>query len=189
MIAAPDPSVAWLEEQQVVMPYTEVALNQSSQGPLGLGFPATSRAETFIRYTYVNGWANTTTATTATAGATTLTVSEGVGITAGCSLRLYDGAITELVTVADSYTFGSTTVPLTSPIAYTHAAGISVGNLPAAIKEAAILMTSAYLKIRGDAAMVMQVTSNPSRQIDGSSGVATDVAHVQQILKPFVRIR
>lgn len=184
-----DPSIAWIEEQEVILPYTQVALNQSSQGPLGLGYPSSSRAETFIRYTYVNGWANTTTAATATAGTNSLTLTNGLGITAGGSLRIYDGANSELVTVANSYTFGSTTVPLTANLSYTHAAGVSVSNLPAAIKEAAILMTSAYLKIRGDASMTMEITSNPSRQIEGSSGVGTDVAHVHQILKPFVRIR
>jgi hypothetical protein len=189
LTAIPDPSIAWLEEQQVIVPYTQIALNQSSQGPLGFGYPSTLRAETFIRYTYVNGWANTTTAATATAGATSLTVASGLGITAGGSLRIYDGASSELVTVADNYTFGSTTVPLTAAITYTHAAGISVSNLPAAIKEAAILMTSSYLKIRGDASMVMDVTSSPSRQIEGNPAVGSDVTHVQQILKPFVRIR
>jgi len=184
-----DPSVAWIEEQEVILPYAQIALNQSSQGPLGFGYPSSSRAETFIRYSYINGWANTTTAASATAGATSLTLSDGLGITAGSSLRIYDGASSELVTVASSYTFGSTTVPLTAAIAYAHAAGISVSNLPAAIKEAAILMTSAYLKIRGDASMVMDITNTPTNQITGSSGVGTDIAHVQQILKPFVRIR
>ena len=189
MTTVTDPSIAWMEEQQVIMPYTEIALNQSSQGPLGFGYPSTSRAETYIKYTYVNGWANSTLTSTATAGATSLTLNTGLGITAGCSLRIYDGASTELVTVADNYTFGSATVPLTAAIAYTHSAGVSVSNLPAAIKEAAILMTSAYLKIRGDASMVMEVTSTPTRQIEGSAAVGNDVAHVQQILKPFVRIR
>jgi hypothetical protein len=185
----PDCSIAWIEEQEVIVPYTEVALNQSSQGPLGFGYPSTSRAETYINYTYVNGWANTTTNGAATAGATTITLSDGLGITAGCALRIFDGASSEIIQVASSYVYGSATVPLTAPLAFNHADGISVSNLPAAIKEAAILMTSAYLKIRGDASLVLDVTTSPGQQIDGSQKIGNDIAHVQQILKPFVRIR
>jgi outer membrane lipoprotein-sorting protein len=106
-------------------------------------------------------------------------------------LYLYDGASTERVTVADSYTFGSTTVPLTSALVYAHTAGVSVSNLPAAIKEATILMTTAYLKIRGDASMTMAITNTATQQSPGtgSGRIGTEVGHVQDLLKPFRRIR
>lgn len=184
-----DPSQAWMEEQEIIFPYANMAYVQSSQGPLGFGFATSERAETFIKYTYINGYANTLIATNASAGATSITVSEGVGIIAGEMLNIYDGASTERVVVADNYTFGSTTVPLAAALAYAHNAGVSVSNLPAAVKEAAILMTTAYLKIRGDASMTMGVTNQATSQIAGSSKVASEINHVQDLLKPFRRIR
>ena len=189
--AVTDPSQAWMEEQEVIFPYANMAYNQSSQGPLGFGFPSNGRAETYIKYTYINGYANSVLASNASIGATSITVAEGAGITAGGMLNLYDGASTERVTVADSYTFGSTTVPLTSGLVYAHTSGVSVSNLPAAIKEATILMATAYLKIRGDASMTMQITNTATQQAPGtgSGRIGTEVGHVQELLKPFRRIR
>jgi hypothetical protein len=33
----PDPSVAWFESQQLIIPISQISLNWSSQGPLGFG--------------------------------------------------------------------------------------------------------------------------------------------------------
>ena len=41
LVSAPDCSIAWLEEQQVIFPYANAATNWSSQGPLSLGFVST----------------------------------------------------------------------------------------------------------------------------------------------------
>lgn len=191
LTAVSDPSQAWMEEQEVIFPYANMAYTQSSQGPLGFGFSTNGRAETFIKYTYINGYANSVLAANTSIGATSLTVAEGAGIIAGGMLNLYDGASSERVTVASTYTFGSTTVPLTSGLVYAHTAGVSVSNLPAAIKEATILMTTAYLKIRGDASMTMQITNTATQQSPGtgSGRIGTEVGHVQELLKPFQRIR
>jgi hypothetical protein len=191
LTTVPDPAQAWLEEQEVIFPYGNMAYTQSSQGPLGFGFTSNGRAETFIKYTYINGYANTILAADVAQGATSITVAEGMGIIAGEMLNLYDGASTERVTVASTYTFGSTTVPLASGLVYAHSTGVSASNLPAAIKEAAILMTTAYLKIRGDAAMTMEVTNAATRQSmgGGAAKLGTEIGHVQEILKPFRRIR
>jgi hypothetical protein len=183
-----DPSTAWIEEQEIIVPYAQLALNQSSQGPLGFGFAASDRAETYVRYSYVNGYANGTFASNANAGATTISVANPLGIIPGEMLNIYDGVSSELVVVADTYTFGSSTVPLAAPLAYAHVAGVSISNLPAAIKEAAILITSGYLKIRGDASLTMGVTSSVTNMIGGSKA-AGDFAHAEQLLKPFRRIR
>jgi len=189
LTAVQDPSQAWLEEGQVVFPYASLPTNMSSQGPLGFGFPSTPRAETYINYSYVNGYGNSTLASSASAGATTLVVDDGTGFVAGEMFTIYDGASTERVTVASTYTFDSNTIPLTSALLFTHAAGVSVSSLPAAIKQACILVTSAFLKIRGDASMVMQVTSNPTTQIPNSQNLGTDLTIAQELLKPFRRIR
>ena len=187
--AVADCSQSWLEEQEIVYPYASLGNNISSQGPLGFGFPASSRAETFIKYTYVNGYTNTLINTASSVGATQLVLADGIGIVAGQMLTIFDGASTETVTVASSYSFGSVTVPLTAATTYSHAVGVSVSALPAAVKQAAILYTSAALKIRGDASLVMAVTTNPSQQIAGSQKIGSDIALAQELLMPFRRMR
>jgi len=184
-----DCSIAWLEEQEIIYPYAQLAQSMSSQGALGFGFPASSRAETYVKYTYVNGYANTLVAVAASAGATSITLEDGVGLAAGCMFTLFDGASTERVVVASTYTFGSATVPLTAPLQYSHAVGVSASALPAAIKQAAILYTTAALKIRGDSSLVMAVTTMPSMQSAGSQRVGSDIALAQEMLAPFRRIR
>jgi hypothetical protein len=184
-----DLSAAWIEEQQIIFPISGVNLNWSSQGSLGFGFPSTPRAETYVTYSYVNGWNVSALAVASNAGATTLILDNGTGITAGQTLKIYDGATSENVTVADTYSYGSSTVPLTSATLYAHTIGDAVSAMPAAVKQAAILVTSAYLKIRGDASMVLDVTNIPGVQLEGSQRVGGDIAHAQDILKPFRRIR
>ncbi|MEI6591298.1 MAG: hypothetical protein WCO24_04765, partial [Actinomycetes bacterium] len=72
---------------------------------------------------------------------------------------------------------------------YGHSVGVSVSALPAAVKQAAILMTSAFLKIRGDASLVLSVTTRPGESIPGSQMLGTDRAVAEDLLKPFRRIR
>jgi hypothetical protein len=188
LYSSTDVSVAWIEEQEIIFPYASQPTNWSSQGPLGFGFPSSAGSEVFINYTYINGYSNTTIATTASAGSSVLLVDDGTGLVAGEMITIFDGANTERVTVASNYTFDSNTVPLVSPLAYTHAVGVSVSSLPAAVKEACILVTSAYLKIRGDASMIMEVTNSPSNQTN-PGGIQTDINAAQQLLMPFRRIR
>jgi hypothetical protein len=184
-----DLSPAWIESQQIVFPFGGVNLNYSSQGPLGLGFPGSARSETYISYSYVNGYPVSTLAVAPSAGATSIILNSGLGITAGQQLKIYDGASTEDVIVATTYTYGSATVPLTTGLLYAHQVGDAVTSLPAAVKQAAIMVTSAYLKIRGDASLVMDVTNRPGQQLEGSQRVGQDVGHAMEILKPFRRMR
>jgi hypothetical protein len=187
--ALTDFSTTWIEEQEIIVPLNNGALTTSSAGPLAIGFTPGTRAETFVNYSYVNGYPVAVLASNVSSGATSITLDSGVGVIAGQVLKIYDGAYTEDVVVANNYTYGSATVPLVSGLLYAHQAGDAVSSLPAAVKQAAILITSAYLKIRGDASLVLDVTNRPGSQIDGSQKVGTDIAHAQEILKPFRRIR
>ena len=189
MTALTNFSNVWIEEQEIIVPLDVGSLTWSGQGPLGLGFTPTPRAETFVNYSYVNGYPVDVLKTNASVGATSITVDSGLGIVAGQDMKIFDGASSENVTVASNYAYGSTTVPLVSATLYAHNAGIAITSLPAAVKEAAILVTSAYLKIRGDASLVLDVTTRPGQQIDGAQKVGSDIAHAQQLLQPFRRIR
>ena len=185
-----DVSSAWIENQQILFPYASMGSLFTNQGPLQFGFPSSSGSPVFLKYTYVNGYANDL-INTAVAGQTTLTVKSGVGITAHDTLKIYDGMYSENVTVADTYTFGSSTVPLTSPLLYSHASGISISALPPAIKEAAILVTTAMLKVRGDSSMTMAVGTLPSYNAtpEISQNIGGDMAMAVDLLKPYRRIR
>jgi hypothetical protein len=184
-----DFSTVWIEEQQFIIPLDMGSLTWSSQGPLGLGFTPSPRAEAFVTYSYVNGYPVAVLAANSSVGATSITVDSGIGIIAGQTLKIFDGASSENVVVASNYTYGSVTVPLAAPAVYAHSSGVAVSSLPAAVKEAVILVTSAYLKIRGDASLVLDVTTRPGQSVDGSQRVGTDIAHAQQLLQPFRRIR
>jgi hypothetical protein len=102
---------------------------------------------------------------------------------------MYDGMNTEIVTVASTYTFGSATVPLTRPLVNAHAIGTSVSALPPAIKQAAILVTTAMLKVRGDSSMTMMVTSQPTMATPGSDRFSDEMRIAADILSTYARIR
>jgi hypothetical protein len=188
MIAATDPSQCWLEPTQFIYPLAELGLTYSSQGPLSFGFPPSVRSQIYTNYTYIAGYVNTGIAT-ATAAATSLTVQDATGIVAGQQLNIYDGSSSERVTVATTYTFGSTTVPLTSALAYTHAAGVAISGLPPAVKEAAILVTTDFLKVRGDNSLTMAVTTRASSGPSVQDIIGSDLALAKELLRPFRKIR
>ena len=182
-----DPSTCWFENQQVIVPVSDSQLTYSSQGPLSFGGVG-ARTPVFVKYTYVAGYVNTT-IVTATATQTTLTVTSGDGFIAGQSYRIYDGASSETITVASTYTFGSTTVPLTSALAFTHAAGVAIGNMPSAIKQATILATTAFIKARGDNSLTMAVTTSASGNISGAQRFGSDLALALDMVSLYRRIR
>jgi len=183
-----DPSKAWFEDQQIIVPLSQLATSYSSQGALSFGVGAAPRQQIFVTYNYTSGFVNSLIAT-ATATQSTLTVQTANGIVAGMQLRIYDGANSERVTVASTYTYGSTTVPLTAPLAYTHANTVSIGNLPQVIKQACILVTTAFLKVRGDNSLTMNVTTQPNGNIGGATRFGNEMAIALEMLGLYRRIR
>jgi hypothetical protein len=184
----PDCSTSWIEDSQIIVNYASLSTTYSSQGPLQFGFPTSPRVETFIKYSYIAGYANTT-IVTATAGQFTLTVKDATGILAGNMLKIYDGMNSENVMVASAYTFGSTTVPLVSPLGYDHATGISISELPPAIKEATILVTTAFLKVRGDSSMTMAISTSASHSTANADKLSDEIALAKELLQPYRRVR
>ena len=85
-------------------------------------------------------------------------------------------------------TQGPGNLPLAFATSYAHAKTISVSALPPSVKQAAIYVTSALLKARGNASMVMQ-TLTPSQIQTSNPSAAGDLAAAWEILKPFRRIR
>jgi len=188
LVSLPDPSTVWFEDQQIIIPLANMATTYSSQGPLAFGPYGAPRQQVYTRYQYTSGYVNSLIAS-ATAAATSLTVQSADGIVAGMSLRIYDGASSEKVTVASSYTYGSTTVPLTSALAYTHTSGVALGNLPQAIKEACILITTAFLKVRGDRSLTMNITTQASSNVFGGALYGSEIELALKMLSLYKRMR
>ena len=190
MVDYPDPSQGWVEDETILLPYSAANIGYSSQGPLQFGLPAAPRQQVYCRYTYIAGFPNTLLAAGVNAGVSTITVTDASGITAGTRLTMYDGANTETVTVASTYTYGSLTVPLTAAVGFAHASGISVSALPPAVKQAAILATTAFIKVRGDTSLTMDVLSSPTQPTNRvPRDIASDLGLAAELLKPFRRIR
>ena len=188
LITLSDCSTAWFEDQQVIIPLAALSTTYTSQGSLALGGYGFPGAPIFCKYTYVAGYVNTT-VVTAVAAATSFVVADGSGIQAGQVLRIWDGANSESVTVASTYTYGSTTVPLASALAYNHAAGMALGNMPTAIKQACILVTTAFIKARGDSSLTMALTTRASGASSGAELYGSDIAMAIQMLDLYRRIR
>ena len=112
------------------------------------------------------------------------------GILANQRLRIYDGANSETVTVASNYTYGSTTVPLTAALTYTHTSTASIGNIPNAIKQACILITTAFIKVRGDSSMTMNITTFPqANPTTGANRYGGEIALALDMVNKYRRIR
>lgn len=180
---------AWIEEQEIIIPNAQLG-NWTSQGPLSFGsYNGGYQNEIFVRYTYVAGYTNTIVAVPSLAGDSTLIVKDGTGIVAGQMLNIYDGSNTELITVDDTYVFGSNSVPTKTPMLYDHDIDTSVSALPPAIKEAVILITTAFLKVRGDSSMSLDVTTSPTIGTPGSQKYADELTLASRLLSSYRRIR
>jgi hypothetical protein len=188
LVSLPDCSTAWFESQQIIIPLANMSTTYSSQGPLAFGPYGAPRQQVFTKYEYTSGYVNNLIAS-ATAAASTMTVQSAEGIVAGMTLRIYDGASSERVTVASNYTYGSTTVLLASPLVYTHASGVAFGNLPTTIKQACILITTAFLKVRGDRSLTMNITTQPSSNGSGAQLYGSEIDLALKMLDLYKRIR
>ena len=183
-----DCSTAWFEDQQVIIPVSQLSTTWSSAGPLSFGNIGNPSQPVFVRYNYTSGYVNNL-MVSAIAGASSMTVQDATGVVAGMQLRIFDGASSEKVTVASNYTYGSTTIPLISPLGFNHVNGVAFGNLPNTIKQAAILVTTGFIKLRGDSSMTMAMTASPSRTVSGTQLYGAEISMALQMLDLYKRVR
>lgn len=180
-----DCSQVWFENQQIVIPLSEINSTYTSQGPLAFGSYG-PRVPIFMKYSYIAGYVNTV--CTGIAGASSLTVINPSGILAGEKYEIVDGPYAESVTVDNSYVYGSTTVPLTAPLLNSHTlAGFS--NMPYAIKQATILTTTAFIKQRGDRSLTMNLTTQPTTNIGNNQRYAGEIALALDMVNLYRRVR
>jgi hypothetical protein len=176
----------WFESDKVIYPIAQTSLSYSSQGPLSFGFPPSSGSQIYVNYNYTCGYVDTV--GSGTAGSSTVTVTDATGILPGQIINFYDGQYSERLTVSPSYTYGSTTVPVTTPLQYTHSS-VTFSGMPGAVKEAAILVVTDFLKVRGDSSMTMAVTTRPSSGPSVQDIIGSDLALAKELLRPFRKVR
>lgn len=183
-----DPTTAWLEPQAVVFPLT--GAGSAYLGALQLGPSYSPLAEQFVTITYWNGYANTLLNGTVSVGAASISVTDRTGFAPGQPFIIYDGASTERLTVASSYTpaTGAGLVTLATAATASHTTGLSVSALPPAVKQAAIYMVNVLLKSRGNSALVMGGIT-PAEIVSNNPAVSNDYAMACDLLEPFRRVR
>jgi hypothetical protein len=135
---------------------------------------------------YINGYANTTLTSPATAGATTIVVDSPLGLYPGIPLTVHDPSAKEPIVVAS---VAGNTVTLAAPLVSAHVAGTNVSALPESIKQAVVLLTSALIKTRGSDALVMgSMRSQPNKVSKTEDGGLEEIDLAVDMLEPFRRV-
>ena len=184
-----DMTNSYIERETFVIQSGQYAT--SSQGPLTIA-SARPGGQALIRYTYTHGWPSTTLTSAPAVGATSFTVADLAGVVAGTQYTIADplaasGDLTETVTVTS--VVASTSTVNCTPTVNAHKVGVGFSNLPADVKEAAILMVSAIIKLRGDSSYSMTNSMNPGEPIGMDRVSRTDWLTAQDILRPYKRVR
>jgi hypothetical protein len=169
----------WIDRKVVTVPLQTVQL-------LPLFSAMYSDGRVYAKLNYVNGYACTLTDTTSVAGASSLVLDSMLGVQPGVQLTIYDPGRSEVVYVQS---VSGNTVTLSAPMTYAHGTGVSVSSLPAAVKQATVLLTSALIKTRGSEAIVMNsMSAPPSRTTATEDGGMQEIALARELLKPFARV-
>ena len=192
--ATPD---IWLEGRKTLIVPVAGLINQSAVGnsTLALYGPVRPGTRCYVQWSYWNGWFHTTLAGGFTTPMSTLTLTSALpAAAAGVSLTIVDGASTEVVTVASTFT-GGTALPLTAPTIYGHTItypsppnSITVTELPPSVRTATISLTSALIKTRGTAAIVAEsIGAAPSREALIEGGGLGDFQVAVDLLSTYHR--
>jgi hypothetical protein len=116
-------------------------------------------------------------------------VDNPVGIIPGQKYRIIDTYKNEWVTVSPNYTYGNSTVTLTSPLVFAHDADAVFSNLPNVLKEACVLITSAFIKMRGTGSTTMQYTTTPASNTPNTERFGNEIALALDMVNKYRRIR
>jgi hypothetical protein len=190
LVPVADLANLWIEDNRQIVGFPG-GQSAPTFGVLQFG-NATAATELYCTWTYVAGYANTLLAAAASAGASSIQVQDATGIVKGSVLRIWDPGSEEAVTVASSYS-GGTTLPLTPPLKNTHAATAPTGvsGLPADVHLATILYAAALLqRPDSDAEDTFPSTQvRPNARIGKTTDGSGFVMEAQHLLEPYRRVR
>jgi len=179
-------SNCWVESRQFTV--TANASTLTTVGPLDFGSMGYTNQAQFCTYTYVNGFANTTLAASASASATSIQVASITGIYAGQPLTIWDGSSTETVMIASSWNGTSTTLPINTALTYAHASAVNVSALPASVKQAVIHLVVAAIKQRGEGGLVIAEVGAPTAATSNDITSSSDLARARDLLHAFLQV-
>lgn len=157
------------------------------------------RNSTRVQVSYTNGWPHTSLTQAATAGQTVLHVDDVTGY-AGANAFVYDGAVTEPVSVlsvaattplvlpngAGTAQTGPGTITLSSGLVNPHAAGVVVSSLPANVIWAAACAAAAQVLEAGITSI--SIDTMPGSVSEGGKGVEDLITEYEVLLAPFRRV-
>lgn len=172
-----------MHRYSIRVPVWSLNLPFSIQGSPSLG------SRVLVDVTYVNGWVNALTSAATVYGATTLPLTSVLGVFPGSSLTVSDGLSTETVTVAANYGAGTSPVLLAAPLAYAHAAGVSVNNMPSRVKEAVIALTTVLIQTRGNDAIILDAMDTPQRMSGAMGSSEEGMALAMDLLESLERVK
>jgi len=142
----------------------------------------------FCQYTYVNGFANTFTSAAITAGDTSLTVDSAVGLYAGMTVTIWDGAKDEQFVISSSWDGTSLTIPTVSPLIYSHTTDTNVSTMPSTVKQAVIHFIVAMAKERGAGGLVINEMGEPVGTSSRTTTQEYDEAAGYDLLDDFIQV-
>jgi len=188
-------------EQAIVVPGY---WTNGMRGPaMFAGYPS-ANGQVLCVYSYIAGWPHTTLASSALAGATSITVNPSTpggttlvgafgpfGSNPGTPLVIKDPVATETVTLASTPT--GLTLELAAPLQYAHSVppapdGITVTTLPGTLEQACISIVSVILKMQGMRAQIPSGLGSASpgqRQAMGRAGVLSDWDAAEHAMKSY----
>ena len=167
-------------QQFEVAPAGVVGLGLNAPGGIRRGY------EYDCQWQYTNGYPVSTLAASVAAGATSFVPVSAMGMYPGTVLSIYDEPYNEQVQVSSTDTSDVAPVLITSGFQYAHASGVMVTNLPPAIKQAAILLTTALIKQRGSGALQVADMGAITHESTGfPQNEGEDVGLVMELLHPF----
>ncbi|AFK87709.1 hypothetical protein Tsac_2856 [Thermoanaerobacterium phage THSA-485A] len=150
------------------------------------GFRLPSCAQLSIQYTYVNGWAVCMLTQAANAGDNSITLDNTLGVMPNTVMTIYDGANTEQVTVAS---INQNIVTLNNSLQYAHQAGVHVSSLPDDVRQACIMVASAFIKERRSGSIIMYGSDGRmSNHEPSATGQEDELLLAEEILMPYKRV-
>ncbi len=173
-----DLSNVWIDRKVATIPL-------SSRGFGSFGIPHTGKVFAVVQY--VNGFANCLLTADASIEDTTITVDSALGVFPGLQMTVYDPGASETVFVAS---VDGNVITLAEPLQNDHEAGINVSALPPAVKQAAVLKTSALIKTRGSDSYVMPLMgAEPTQTTVSTGGGSDDEAIAADLLGIYRRVQ
>ena len=178
-----DLSSVWIDASTAYVPLSGASASFVGSIPVGW-FGAIQGTTLLCRYTFLAGWPCTSLTADAAQGSTVLQVRSCDGILPGMSLRVGTGNTEEDVTSVTA----SGTVMLASGLQSEQLAGQPVTALPLDLVEAAVLVTTAFIKRRGTDALAMGARSATAKMA-GKTGPDDDLDLARDILVNYEVIR